>query len=1460
MGESGGVGADLLTAWARARAGIGVDAAITQDRYAPLAPVWTPGVSPSAAALVQRALANKPFFDMGAKLYADLGATGDYTRLFALYSGLSTLQALATSAQDEKISKADLAKSTSQFTRGLSELEAFFAQQQFDDIRLAQGDRVDRAQTTFALAAKSEDYITGLIHKGGLHEKIAGLAADAAFTITAASAAGVERIVDIDLSEMGSVPRTLGALISFINGKLASAGASSRLEAVDLTPKTNTINIAGRPVTSKYVGPKHYALKLDVRDGERVAFEAANANPAFYVVGDTASGPRLIKLEDVGDAAGQPRWLDRPVATADPSGAYVATGWLGPSDPYAAPGGAYREQRTGVLMSAGPNSIEDKLRGAGEAILKLDLGDGRTLSATAAWRSDDLEAWRARSGESEDRALLDDLAERLTQLLHEQGVAAGVDVWEDAGNLGLRVLGADQIVASSLTIGGKIVTLETVEAPGMVGGLRDGVFARRYATATIASAGALFTGAQTFVFTTTSGAQSITLDGGGAGVDAAVLTERLNDKLRERGVAASAAMVDEGGVLTLRVDALHSLTAVTATLNGDAYEGLLQSPGAWANGGLPVAGVGQMFGDAIRVWSTAASPLLTHTGALDIEVVVTTPAGDKTVNLAISAQERVDDPDPSPGQWSAALQARLDAALNAAGVYVGAGGGDLTQWSTPEASSQRLISVTVNGDPLALTASTPVFGLGGAHSAERSFTSAEVAPSLGDDVVTLLSDQTVSIAFSTAWGMRTVSVALDPGDPRTLDSAALRLNQALAAQGYDLGVAATALSGAGAGLRIVTGASHTVRAVSAVTLGGVAYATSLDPIDALSHADDPVGAARVFERTSRGAAVTETITATSPFSASSANPSAWFPGRAFDIAVGGGAKAATARAVATGADGAVYILADLAGDSATSAIKGARDVALLKYDSAGKLGYMRMLGASQSASGFSLAVSGDGKIAIAGAIEGALLGAAAKGGQDSFVTVFDGDGAELWTSRRAASGDDEVLAIAFAPNGNLVVAGRTRSSIGGNASLGGADAYLRAYTGAGAELFTRQFGGGGADAATALLVRDDGAGGMEIVTGGVEGNRGVLRRFTYGSGTGLTVGAVRDIGYFHGGAINTIAADGAALYVGGAAGVDRLTVGAAARAAVAGTDGFVARLDADLISIDLDRVSYLGSAQDDAVRSLAIVNGDVYAAGVNGGVLAGSGGAGARTGFLARLDQAGDVDWTRSFTSTGGVLTVTGLAVDQSGASALDALGLPRGEVAATQSAPLVERSALRVGDEFRIGAEGGRISTIRIGVDDTLGALVNAVNRAIGASGRARIVREDGLERIAITARDGDAIRIDSGRDGRDALGALGLTPGVVSTNAATRGGLKTYGLGLVAADLKLDGKEAIARTKAELSAAISIVRQAYENLLNPNAKPLTEAEQALQARRQAAGAAPAHYTAQLANYQAALARLGGG
>src|SRR5262249_57254846 len=164
------------------------------------------------------------------------------------------------------------------------------------------------------------------------------------------------------------------------------------------------------------------------------------------------------------------------------------------------------------------------------------------------------------------------------------------------------------------------------------------------------------------------------------------------------------------------------------------------------------------------------------------------------------------------------------------------------------------------------------------------------------------------------------------------------------------------------------------------------------------------------------------------------------------------------------------------------------------------------------------------------------------GGADSFVSLFDASGNQLWTQRRAATADDQATAVAFDSKGNVIVAGQTESALGPVFAAGGRDGYVTGFSAAGAQLFLKQFGTGGDDAATALTVADDGHGGTQIFTGGVESNRGVIRSFDYASNTGLVAGATRDIGYFYASAINALATDGTNLYVGGAVGAGRLTV------------------------------------------------------------------------------------------------------------------------------------------------------------------------------------------------------------------------------------------------------------------------------------------------------------------------------
>ncbi|HQR90739.1 MAG TPA: hypothetical protein PLH31_16045, partial [Caulobacter sp.] len=151
------------------------------------------------------------------------------------------------------------------------------------------------------------------------------------------------------------------------------------------------------------------------------------------------------------------------------------------------------------------------------------------------------------------------------------------------------------------------------------------------------------------------------------------------------------------------------------------------------------------------------------------------------------------------------------------------------------------------------------------------------------------------------------------------------------------------------------------------------------------------------------------------------------------------------RKTVAGADGSIYMLADVTKDVSGQVIKGDQDVALLKYDSAGHLLYARSLGATDSASGLNLAVADDGSVAVAGSVTGRLQGAvdgpinsdATSGKSDSFVTRYDAKGDEQWTVRRGGMLEDEATAVAFGSDGILYVGGRSKSDLPGSTSMAG---------------------------------------------------------------------------------------------------------------------------------------------------------------------------------------------------------------------------------------------------------------------------------------------------------------------------------------------------------------------------------------------------------------------------------------
>lgn len=600
----------------------------------------------------------------------------------------------------------------------------------------------------------------------------------------------------------------------------------------------------------------------------------------------------------------------------------------------------------------------------------------------------------------------------------------------------------------------------------------------------------------------------------------------------------------------------------------------------------------------------------------------------------------------------------------------------------------------------------------------------------------------------------------------------------------------------------------------------------------------------------------------------------WTEGRLSQTTLPPGVE--TVRATATAADGSVWMLADLSAGDANQPIKGERDVALMKFDSAGRLVTTRTLGAASEANGYALAVGADGRVAVAGSVTGGLVVTGETGAvsgkisgddaavADSFVTVFDAAGQELWTQRRGAKAADEATSVAFGPDGVVVVGGRSKSAMPGEAAKGGWDAYVQTFDQTQAHKYApvtaraadvEQFGTAFDDGVQAVTVS-----GSDVYAASVENGRAVVRKYALDASGGLTLSATRDLGAL-GGGIAGIAVENGRVVLAGTTRNGSLGGATAVTAHAGGQDAFVLSLDASLTASAADQVTHVGGAGDTTAADIKLAGGQVWITGQADRAI-GAKDEVARQGYLSRIDlSTGAVTQSRTWNGDGGQATPTSLTVAAGGASVLDRLGLPQGEIAQTDSKLLTSATSLRVGDRFTVSIDGGRARTVTIEARDTLQTLARKIEQASNMRLKVTVASEGGyvtgkeadgetrataggFQRLSIMARsDRGGATLSSGEPGRDALAGLGLSPGYVGNTG--EGQTKTFGLDLPAS-LTLSGAEAIKASGERIQAALKAVRDAYRSLA-----PETKSAKT--------GQAPAYLTAQIANYQAALSRLAG-
>lgn len=575
----------------------------------------------------------------------------------------------------------------------------------------------------------------------------------------------------------------------------------------------------------------------------------------------------------------------------------------------------------------------------------------------------------------------------------------------------------------------------------------------------------------------------------------------------------------------------------------------------------------------------------------------------------------------------------------------------------------------------------------------------------------------------------------------------------------------------------------------------------------------------------------------------------------------------TVQSTVVDSQGNVYVVGNATGNIGSQLNQGTQDVYLSKYDSAGNLQWSKLLGSSGSASAYSLALNPQGGVVVAGSGTSALTTTSVDDGNtDSFVASYDTNGNQNWVQQIPTLNNNQANAVTVDSQGNVYIGGSVTGALGaGQTSSGGTNAYIAELNDSGQIVSENQFGPSGNDSVAAMATTSDGG----VVVASDQNGEAILSKYASGDMTGTPVWQM-DVGSLNGGSIGGLTVSGDQIYMSGTTSNMALDAGGQATIAAAGTgntNAFVFSATDQGTSATADTVSYVGTTTGSTAAGGVTVgpDGTVYLAGTTTGTFAGQDRtvAGADNAFVASLSGSGAINWTSQYGGTNGESTGAGVAVDPTGSSVLDALGLPSGTIDINQSVDLSSNSTLQVGDSFNLQIEGtaARTATITIGQGETLQSLADQINSELLSNGKATVTYANGGEALEIKANPGATISLNSGPAASDALGRLGITPGVITapakkgTTSASTGSTSTsstssaakpvFGLGLdTQVDLASAADAGVA--KISLQNVLYSIQSIYQKTNTASTTTSTSS--------QSTGTAPAYLQAQVANYSLAL------
>jgi flagellin-like hook-associated protein FlgL len=554
---------------------------------------------------------------------------------------------------------------------------------------------------------------------------------------------------------------------------------------------------------------------------------------------------------------------------------------------------------------------------------------------------------------------------------------------------------------------------------------------------------------------------------------------------------------------------------------------------------------------------------------------------------------------------------------------------------------------------------------------------------------------------------------------------------------------------------------------------------------------------------------------------------------------------ATARAIAKGPDGSVFVIADATGKTNGQSPKSSRDVVLMKYDTTGQVVWTRSLGSAAPAEGFSISVGANGTIAVAGAVEGKADKAATTTGdtRDSFVAAFDKEGRDLWYHQQGALGKDHATHVSVADDGQVYVLGSTTESYGGTAALGGKDVYLQAFSATGTVNFTNSLGSSGDDSPAGIVLQN---GNPVVVWNQTDGPR--MASFDGLNGSAL-------------GSPDTLSATGLGS-------VGSIAVDESGRLFLAGAISGSATQDR-VVGLDLATNNVLFQAQSaSAIRSITAAGGQVAYATDASVIIPATNTTPETTGRETRViglaAQTGSALFDRAVSaSASGAVAMT---LSAQASKSLDAMGLPEGDLLFGDASKLMDRTGLRAGDSFSITVNDRAAKKIEITAGETMRTLAAKIGRALLRDGKAEVRTVGGNESLVITPFTNDRIGLTAGPGVSDALKQLGLEPGVaIARPPITPAGSKSVSTPppVVALEIPTSGDvsdKAKAKSLADaFDGVLRRIRIGYREVSDDPTQVALRKQIADGAKRKSGSSSGiAYYQQQAAAGQEALRRLG--